>query len=67
MKNNKFIVSTLILIIGGMFTKLLGFIIKIIYTRIIGEDAISLYMLVMPTYSLLITIASLALPIAISS
>ena len=66
MKNNKFIVSTLILIIGGMFTKLLGFIIKIIYTRIIGEDAISLYMLVMPTYSLLITIASLALPIAIS-
>ena len=66
MKNNKFIVSTLILIIGGMFTKLLGFIIKIIYTRIIGEDAISLYVLVMPTYSLLITIASLALPIAIS-
>lgn len=66
MQNNKFIVSTLILIIGGMFTKLLGFIIKIIYTRIIGEDAISLYMLVMPTYSLLITIASLALPIAIS-
>ena len=66
MKNNKFIVSTLILIFGGMFTKLLGFIIKIIYTRIIGEDAISLYMLVMPTYSLLITIASLALPIAIS-
>ena len=66
MKNNKFIVSTLTLIFGGMFTKLLGFIIKIIYTRIIGEDAISLYMLVMPTYSLLITIASLALPIAIS-
>ena len=66
MKNNKFIVSTLTLIIGGMFTKLLGFVIKIIYTRIIGEDAISLYMLVMPTYSLLITIASLALPIAIS-
>lgn len=66
MKNNKFIVSTLTLIFGGMFTKLLGFIIKIIYTRIIGEDAISLYMLVMPTYSLLITVASLALPIAIS-
>lgn len=66
MKNNKFLVSTLTLIFGGMFTKLLGFIIKIIYTRIIGEDAISLYMLVMPTYSLLITVASLALPVAIS-
>jgi stage V sporulation protein B len=58
--------STLILVIGGMLTKFLGFIIKIIYTRIIGEYAISLYMLVMPTYSLLITIASMALPIAIS-
>ncbi len=66
MKSNRFIVSTLILVIGGMFTKFLGFIIKIIYTRIIGEEAIGLYMLVMPTYSLLITIASLALPIAIS-
>ena len=66
MKKNKFVISTFILILGGMFTKLLGFIIKIIYTRIIGEEAISLYMLVMPTYSLLITVASLALPIAIS-
>ena len=66
MKKNKFIVSTLTLIIGGMLTKLLGFIIKVIYTRILPEYAISLYMLVMPTYSLLITTASLALPIAIS-
>ena len=66
MKKNKFIMSTLILIIGGMFTKFLGFLIKIIYTRILNDDAISLYMLVMPTYSLLITTASLALPIAIS-
>lgn len=66
MRNNKFIISTLILIIGGMFTKILGFIIKIIYTRVIGPEAIGLYMLVMPTYSLLITVASLALPIAIS-
>ena len=66
MKKSKFIVSTLTLIIGGMLTKLLGFIIKIIYTRILSSDAISLYMLVMPTYSLLITTASLALPIAIS-
>ncbi|MBE6161318.1 MAG: hypothetical protein E7158_03780 [Firmicutes bacterium] len=66
MKNKKFLTSTLILIFGGMFTKLLGFIIKVYYTRILNDDAISLYMLVMPTYSLLITTASLALPIAIS-
>ena len=65
--NNKFIKSTLILIIGALFTKLLGFIIKIIFTRIVNVDAINLYSIVMPTYSLLITMASLGLPLAISS
>ena len=63
---NKFIKSTIILIIGGLVTKLLGFVIKIAYTRIIGAEGISLFMLVMPTYSLFITIAQLGLPIAIS-
>jgi len=32
---NKFLTSTLVLIIGGFITRFLGFIIKIIYTRII--------------------------------
>ena len=63
---NKFIKSTIILIIGGLITKLLGFVIKIVYTRMIGEDGISLFMLVTPAYSLFITIAQLGLPIAIS-
>ncbi len=63
---NKFITSTLVLILGGFVTKLLGFIIKIVYTRIILEEGVSLHSLVMPTYSLLITIATLALPLAIS-
>ena len=64
---NKFIKSTIILIIGALFTKLLGFIIRIVFTRIVPIDAINLYSIVMPTYSLLITIASLGLPIAVSS
>lgn len=66
MRRNKFITSTLILMLGGAITRLLGFVIKIMYTRIIGEAGVSLYAIVMPTYSLLITIASLSLPIAIS-
>lgn len=65
-KKNIFIKSTLILILGGIITKILGFIIRIIYTRIVGTEVISLYSLVMPTYSLLITIATLALPTTIS-
>ena len=62
----KFIKSTIILIIGGLITKILGMIIRIITTRIIGVDGIGLYMLIMPTYTLFITIATLSLPIAIS-
>lgn len=66
MRNNKFVTSTLILMLGGAITRLLGFFIKIMYTRIVGNEGVSLYAIVMPTYSLLITIASLSLPIAIS-
>lgn len=65
-KKNIFITSSLILICGGIITKILGFIIRIIYTRIVGNEVIGLYALVMPTYSLLITIATLALPTTIS-
>lgn len=66
MKKNLFIKSTLILICSGFLTKILGFIIKVIYTRIIGEYGISLYAIAAPTYSLLLTIATLAIPISIS-
>ena len=66
MKRNKFLESTIILLIGGFITKVLGFVIRIVYTRMVGSDAISLYTIVTPTYSLLLTIATLALPIAIS-
>ena len=63
---NKFIASTMILILGGFITKILGFVIKIVYTRIITNDGVNLYSLMVPTYSLLITIATLAMPMAIS-
>ena len=63
---NKFLQATFILMIGGLITKLLGFSIRIIYTRMVGSDAINLYSLVMPTYSLLLTIATLSLPVVIS-
>jgi len=64
---NKFIKSTLILMIGSLITKLLGFIIKIIFTRTVSQNDINLYSIIMPTYSLLITLASLGLPLAISN
>lgn len=62
---NIFLKSTLILLFGVMISKLLGFFIKIILVRIIG-DGINIYSLIMPTYSLLIAITQLGLPYAIS-
>lgn len=63
---NTFIKATVILMLGTMITKILGFFIKIIFTRIIGEG-IEIYSLIMPTYSLLIAITNLGLPYAIST
>lgn len=63
---NTFLKSTFILILSGMATKVLGLIIKIIFTRIVGTTTISLYTIVMPTYSLLLTITTFAMPNTIS-
>ena len=62
----KFIKSTLILVIGGLITKILGMIIKIITTRIVGLEGIGLYTMVMPSFNLFITIATLSLPLSLS-
>jgi len=63
---NKFIKSTLILIIGGFFTKMLGMVIKIVMTRFIGTEGIGLYSMIMPTFLLLNSIAQLGLPTALN-
>lgn len=66
MKKTTFIKTTLILMIGGFITKILGMIIKIIMSRLLTTEGIGLYMMIMPTFSLIITLAGLGFPIAIS-
>ena len=63
---NTFVKSTFILLIGGFFTKILGMIIKIVTNRLVGTEILGLYMLITPTFMLLITIAQLGFPVAIS-
>lgn len=65
LKNN-FFMGTLILLTGGFFSKLLGFILRIIITRQIGTYGVSLYSLITPTFGLFITIATFSYPVAIS-
>ena len=63
---NKFLTSAFVLMLSGMATKILGLIIKVIFTRIVGTKTIGLYSIVMPTYSLLLTISTLAMPTTIA-
>ena len=63
---NTFVKSTLILLIGGFLTKILGLIIKIVTNRLLGTETLGIYMLITPTFMLLITIAQLGFPVAIS-
>lgn len=67
MYKSKFIRSTIILMIGGLITKILGMLIKIVMTRLIGTEGIGIYMLMNPTFMLLIALAQLGFPIAIST
>lgn len=65
MKDN-FIQSTIILIIGGFLIKLLGMIIKIYIARTISPEGIGLYMMILPTFNLVITLSQFGLPLALS-
>lgn len=66
MLKNKFIRSTLILLVGGFITKLLGMVIRVLMARKLGPTGMGLYMLANPTFSLFISLAQLGLPVAIS-
>jgi len=63
---NKFIKSTIILLIGGLLTKVLGMLIKIVMARLIGTKGLGMYMLILPTFTLLISLSQFGFPIALS-
>lgn len=66
MDKEKFIKSTIILIIGGFITKILGMVIKVVNNRVIGLEGVGLYMLIYPTFSLFMSLSQLSLPTSVS-
>ncbi len=66
MKKDTFKTSIFILLFGGFLVKILGFVIRILSTRALKTEGISYLTIVMPTYSLFITLATFSLPISIS-
>lgn len=62
----KFIKNTILLIIGGIITKILGLFSKVILTRYLKTDGIGLYMMILPSFILFLNIASFGFPLSIS-
>ena len=65
-KKHVFIYNTLLIIISGAFVKLLGLLNKIIITRLLGTDGMSLYVLAFPSIILFISLSSFSLNITCS-
>ena len=66
MRKNIFLKSVILLMFGGLITKIISMLIKIVLARLIGPEGMGIYMLVSPTFTLLIALAQLGFPIAIS-
>ena len=66
LKENIFLKSTIILLIGGVLGKLVGFVLKIIVTRKLGPEGMGIYSMLNPTISLLSVLAVSSYPTAIS-
>ncbi len=66
MSKHTFLKGTLILILSGFITKILGFVNRIVLARTLGEEGVGLYMMAFPTFVLAVTLTQLGLPIAIA-
>ncbi|GAA4705421.1 stage V sporulation protein B [Brevibacillus fulvus] len=61
-----FFYGTVILIVAGAVTKVLGFANRIVLSRIIGAEGMGLYQMVVPILYFLISVTTFGLPVAIA-
>lgn len=67
MKSRSFVLSAIILALGGFFAKAIGAVYKIPLTNILGSSGMGLYYLVFPIYSLFITLCSSGVNVALAT
>lgn len=67
MKRHSFIISAIILTMGGFFAKAIGALYKIPLTNILGASGIGLYYLVFPVYAIIISLSSGGIAIAVAT
>jgi len=65
MKRQSMAQATLVMVVVGFLTKVLGMVNRVVVTRSLGESGIGVYMLISPTVMLLATLATIGLPVAI--
>lgn len=66
MSKQTFLRGTIILLVAGFITRVLGFINRIFLAKLLGEEGIGLYMMAFPTFILVVTLTQLGLPVAIA-
>ena len=67
MKKQSFILSAIILTLGGFFAKAIGALYKIPLANILGSSGMGIYYLIFPIYSLVITFCSSGISIALTT
>lgn len=63
---NSFLLGTLVILLSGLIVKALGLINKIVITRLLGTEGMSIYILAFPTIILFINLAGFSLNITTS-
>lgn len=66
MTKQTFMKGTLILILAGLIVKVLGFINRVMLARIIGAEGLGLYQMAVPTFVLIISLATFGLNVSVS-
>ena len=59
--------GTLLLTATGLFSQAVGFVYRMLLSRLIGAETMGLYQLVMPVYSLLMSVTAVGLTVAVST
>lgn len=67
MRRQSFVLSAIILTLGGFFAKAIGALYKIPLTNILGSSGMGVYYLIFPIYSLIITFCSSGICVALST
>ena len=59
--------GTLLLTATGLFSQVVGFLYRMMVSRLIGAETMGLYQLVMPAYSMLMSVTAVGLTVAVST